>query len=78
MISPAQSVNFAIISFYSSSLQQVLVATQVQANRVRKTYVIQLVKDYQNYHHMTLHDHPFEKNGGSKNSLFHFFDNLKR
>jgi hypothetical protein len=35
--------------------------TQVKANRVRKTYVIQLVKGYQNHNHMTLHDHTFVK-----------------
>jgi hypothetical protein len=43
--------------------------TYVKANLVRKTYVIQLVKGYQNNHYMILHDLPFVKTWGSKNSF---------
>jgi hypothetical protein len=46
--------------------------TQVNANRVRKTS-----RAIRNHYLMTLHYHPFVKNGGSKNSLFHFFDILR-
>jgi hypothetical protein len=47
--------------------------TQVKANQVRKTNVIQLVKGYQNHHHMALHDHPFVKKMGGQKSHFFIF-----
>jgi hypothetical protein len=40
--------------------------TLVKANRVRKTYVLQLVKGYQNHPHMALHDLPYVKKWGVK------------
>jgi hypothetical protein len=46
--------------------------TLVKANRVRKTYVLQLVKSYQNHPHMTLHDLPFVKKWGVKKLIFSF------
>jgi hypothetical protein len=40
----------------------------------KKTYVIQLVKGYQNHPHMTLHDLPFVKKwGGQKIHFFRFW-----
>jgi hypothetical protein len=38
---------------------------------------IQLVKRYQNHHHMTLHDHPFVKKWGVKNFIFSDFGYFK-
>jgi hypothetical protein len=51
--------------------------TQVKANRVRKTCVIQLVKGCQNHHHMTLHNFPFVKKWGSKISFFQILGYFK-
>jgi hypothetical protein len=51
--------------------------TQVKANRVRKTCVIQLVKSYQNHPHMTLHDLPFVKKWRVKKFTFSFFRYFK-
>jgi hypothetical protein len=50
-----------------------LLHQKVKANRVRKTYVLQLVKSYQNHHHMTFHDLPFEKKWGIKKFTFSCF-----
>jgi hypothetical protein len=49
------------------------IGTKIQAKRSIKTYVIQLVKGYLNHDHMTLHDLPFIKKWGVKNSLFQNF-----
>jgi hypothetical protein len=46
-------------------------------NRIHAYVNIQLVKGYQNHHHMSLLDLPFVKKWGSKNSLFQFFDILR-
>jgi hypothetical protein len=51
--------------------------TLVKANRVRKTYVLQLVKSYQNHPHMTLHDLPFVKKWGLKKFIFSDFGYFK-
>ena len=47
--------------------------TLVKANRVRKSYVIQLVKGYQNHPHMISHDIPFVKKWGVKKFIFSDF-----
>jgi hypothetical protein len=51
--------------------------TLVKVNRVRKTNVLQLVKSYQNHHHMTLHDLPFVKKWGVKKLIFSNFGYFK-
>ena len=51
--------------------------TLVKANRVRKTYVIQLPKGYQNHHHMNLHDLPFVKKWGVEKLTFSDFGYFK-
>jgi hypothetical protein len=50
---------------------------QVKANRVRKTYVQQLVKSYYNHPHVTLHDLPFVKKWGVKQFIFSDFGYFK-
>jgi hypothetical protein len=51
--------------------------TQVKANRVRKTYVLHIVKSYQNHPHMTLHDLSFVKIWGVKKLIFSNFGYFK-
>jgi hypothetical protein len=51
--------------------------TLVKANRVSKTYVLQLVKSFQNHPHMTLHDLPFGKKWGVKKLIFSDFGYFK-